>query len=92
MDTLLHADIFFVISSIGFVIFFILLAVILVSLLRLVKKVEKITDKVEAKIDALGDEAENLLADLEESFIFRLLFRSGRTRKSSKARTSRKKE
>ena len=93
MNTLLHADIFFIISSIGFVIFFILIAMILSSILRLTKKVERIAEKVEQKVDAFGDEAEELLADLQDSLIFRMFFGGRSARKTTKVpRASRKKE
>lgn len=93
MNTLIHANIFFFISSIGFIIFFILIAMILASVLRLTKKVERIAEKVEKKVDAFGDEAEELIADLQDSLIFRMLFGGGRARKTAKTmKASRKKE
>lgn len=93
MNTVLHADIFFIISSFGFIIFFILITMILFAILRLTKKVERIADMVEKKIDVIGDEAEELFLGLQDSLVFRILFGSRRQRKVSTTRpSSRKKE
>lgn len=74
MNTLVHADIFFFISSIGFVIIFSLLVVALVYGIRLLRRVDHISKKIEASIDIAADDTKALIADLRDSVAFRFLF------------------
>ena len=84
MNTLIHADAFFFIATIGFVILFILLAIALVYLIRLFRSVTTITKGLEANALAIGDDAQALVADIRDSSIFSLIF-GRRTRRKGVA-------
>lgn len=79
-QTLIHADIFFFISSIGFTIVTIALLIGLFYIIRVVRSVDRITTKIEEGIDTVGDDAKNLISDLRDSVVFRMIF-GGRKRK-----------
>jgi uncharacterized membrane protein len=81
MNTLLHADIFFFIATIGFVVIFILVMIALIYLILLFKTIHRISLKIEKDIDTIGDTAKNFIMQLWESTIFSWLF--GKKRKKS---------
>ena len=74
MNTVLHADIFFFIATIGFVLCAVLVAMLLIVVIRLVASVHRISRKIEASIDSVGGEAKELIEDLRESAVFRFIF------------------
>ena len=75
MQTLEHANTFFLISSIGFVALFLVLLVLGIYLIGIFKSVSRITKKVERDIDTIGDTAKEFVVDLQNSSLFSLLFR-----------------
>lgn len=77
MNTLIHADIFFVIASVGFVLLAVLLAVALFNVIGILRSVRHISKKVETGVDSIGDD---LVSGIRESGIYRMVF--GRKRKS----------
>lgn len=78
MDT--QAQIFFFISSIGFVLLWILIAIFLVYLIRATYTFSRIIRKVEKDIDNIGDTTREMLEDVRESTIFNFLFRKKKKR------------
>jgi hypothetical protein len=87
MNTLIHADVFFFISSIGFIILFALFVIALVYLIKLIRSLHRAIEMLKAKANSLEEDAEELLEDVRESVIFRLIF--GRKR-HTRARTNKK--
>jgi len=81
-QTLIHADMFFFISSIGFVLITIALLVGLAYIISILHKVRSITTKIEAGVDTVGDDAKNLISDLRDSTAFRMIF-GGRKHKKT---------
>ena len=75
MESIQNANIFFLISSIGFVALFVILAAVGIYLIRIFKTVARITEKVERDIDTIGDTAREFVLDLQHSSLFSLLFR-----------------
>lgn len=75
MNNLLHADLFFFISSIGFIVCFILCIILGVYLIQIARSVSAIAKKVEQDVETIGDTAKELVLDLQESSLFSLLFR-----------------
>ena len=75
MDTLLQSQVFFFISSIGFVVLWILVAIFLFYLIRTTKILSKIMERVEKDIDNVGDITKEMLEDIRDSTIFNFLFR-----------------
>ena len=75
MDTLLQSQVFFFISSIGFVVLWILTAVFLFYLIRATKVLSKIMDKIEKDVESVGDTTKEMLKDVRDSAVFNFLFR-----------------
>lgn len=82
MDSFSQMHIFFLISSMGFIVLFILVAVLLLYVIRSVNTAKRILEKVEQNIDHIGDTAKDMLEDLRENIIFKFLF--GRKKKRRK--------
>lgn len=78
MDALLQSQVFFFISSIGFVALWILMAVFLFYLIRVTKVLSEIMGKVEKDVDSIGDTTKEMLEDVRDSVVFNFLFRKKR--------------
>ena len=75
MDTLLKADIFFFISSVGFLTLWILTIMFLFYLIRVTKTFSRIMNKIEKDIDNIGDTTKEMLEEVRDSTIFNFLFK-----------------
>jgi len=80
MDTLLQSQIFFFISSIGFIILWVVVAICLIYLIRATAIFSRIMEKIEKDIDNIGDTTAEVLDDMRESAIFQFLFRRKKKR------------
>jgi uncharacterized protein YoxC len=80
MESLLQLQVFFFISSVGFVILAILLAIFLFYLIRTTHTLSRIMGKVEKDIDNIGDTTKEILDDVRDSVVFNLLFRKKKKR------------
>lgn len=83
MDAIAQSQVFFFISSVGFVVLWILTAVFLVYLIRATNTFSKIMSKVEKDIDNIGDTTKEMLEDVRDSVIFNFLFRRKKKRRKS---------
>lgn len=72
MNTILQSQIFFFISSLGFIILFILGAVILVYLIRVLRTFSKIIEKADKDIDAFRQAMNDLLEGILNNPLLRL--------------------
>ena len=77
-----QSQIFFFISSIGFVFLWILVAIFLVYLIRATNTFSRIMNRIEKDIDEIGDTTKEMVEDMRDSMIFRFLF--GKKRKTRK--------
>jgi len=75
MNTLLQSQVFFFISSVGFVFLWILTAIFLFYLIRATSTFSRIMDKIEKNIDNIGDATKEMLEEVKDSVIFNFLFR-----------------
>ncbi|MSU44723.1 hypothetical protein EXS45_00885 [Candidatus Nomurabacteria bacterium] len=75
MTPLLQSQIFFFISSIGFVVLWILVAILLFYFIRAINTFNKILEKIEKDVDSIGDTTKEMLDDMRDSMIFRFLFK-----------------
>lgn len=73
MDPLMQIQVFFFISSVGFITLWIFLAFILFYLLRITYSFSKIMDKIEDSIDTIGDTTKELLDEFKDSILIKLL-------------------
>ena len=83
MNTLLQSQIFFFISSIGFVLLWILVAVFLFYLIRATKSFSRIINKLEKDIDEIGDTTKELIEEIKNSMVFNFLFKKKRKHKKN---------
>jgi hypothetical protein len=74
MQTLIHADMFFFISSIGFVLLWVLMAVALIYVIKLFRSVLRVTRIIERDVAAIGEDTKDLIRDLRKSRAFSFLF------------------
>ncbi len=74
MTTLMQSQIFFFISSVGFVFLWILMAIFLFYLIRATKTFSKIMERLEKDIDTIGDTTREMLEEVKDSWVFRFLF------------------
>ena len=77
-----QSEIFFFISSIGFITLWVLAVIFLIYLIRAMHTFSRILKQIENGIDEIGDSTKDLLLDMRESPIFRFIF--GKKRKSRK--------
>lgn len=75
MNTLEQTQVFFFISSVGFVTLWILVAVFLVYLIRATNALSKMLEKVEKDVDQIGDTTKEMVEDIKDSVVFNFLFR-----------------
>ena len=74
MSTLMQSQVFFFISSIGFVLLWILLAIFLYYLIKVTKTFSRIMEKAEKDINEIGDITKEMLEDMRQNAIFNFLF------------------
>ena len=82
MNTLLQMQVFFFLSSVGFIILSILGGIFLFYLIRVTRIFSEIMEKVEKDIDSVGDMTKEMLEDVRDSVVYNFLF--GKKRKSRK--------
>ena len=78
----MQSQIFFFISSVGFVFLWVLVAIFLVYLIRATNTFSRIMNRIEKDIDEIGDTTKEMVEDMRDSMIFRFLF--GKKRKTRK--------
>ncbi len=78
MNNVVNSEIFFFISSIGFVLLCVLTAIFLVYLIRATNTLGRIMEKAEKDIEQVGDTTKEMLEDIRESTIFSFLFKKKR--------------
>jgi uncharacterized protein YoxC len=74
MNTLLQSQVFFFISSLGFVSLWILVAVFLYYLISVMSALSRIIKKVEKDINNIGDTTKEMLEEMRNNVIFSFLF------------------
>ena len=80
----LNSEIFFFISSFGFVFLWVLSAILLIYLIRATNTFNRIIEKVEEDIDNIGDTTQEMLEEVKDSAVFNFLFRRKSKRKRYK--------
>lgn len=64
MTEILHANIFFIIASVGVVLFIIITSLILYQVLKVVKAVRRIVERVERGSEVLAEDIEDIRQNL----------------------------
>lgn len=75
LHTMQNADIFFFISSIGFVIVFIIFSILLYYIIKAIRSFTRLMERIETNVDDVGFAGRELIEDMRDSAAFRLLFR-----------------
>ncbi len=74
MGNLAYSELFFLISSIGFIIVFAVIIYLLYFLIKAVKTFNNLVDKLDGEIDNIGDTAKDLVDDIRHSFLYKMAF------------------
>lgn len=83
MNTLAtHSETFFLISSVGFILLWILVAIFLFYLIKSMRVFSKIMEKIEGDVGKIGDTTKEMIEDVQDSTIFRVLFGKKKKRKN----------
>ena len=85
-QTLLHADIFFFVATIGFSLITICIFICLIYMIGIFRNVKRLTEKIESGMSAVELETREMVEDLRDSTAFKMLF--GSKRKKSARPTS----
>jgi uncharacterized protein YoxC len=82
MNAILQSQVFFFISSVGFIFLWILIAVFLFYLVKATKTLSKIMEKIEKDVNNISDSTRELIEEVRDSVIFNFFFKKKRkTRK-----------
>ena len=84
MSPLLQSQVFFFISSVGFVVLGILVGVLLFYLIRVSKTFSRIIDKAEEDINKIGDTTREILEEIRENSLFQFLAKLFKKKRKSK--------
>jgi len=75
MDAIMQMQVFFFISSIGFIILWTLTAIFLFYLIRATDTFSRIMEKIEKDVNNIGDTTKEMLEEVKDSIVFNFLFR-----------------
>lgn len=78
METLSQSDLFFIISSVGFVLLWIFVAILLFYLIRISHSFSRIMDKIEDNVNKIGDTTKEMLEDLRDNKLFSFFIKKKR--------------
>ena len=81
MTAILQSQIFFFISSIGFVVLGFLAVIVLIYILRALLSFSNILKRAEKDIDSIGDTTKEMLEEIQDSGVFQFIFKRKRKRK-----------
>ena len=84
MDALLQSQVFFFISSVGFIVLGIFVGVLLFYLIRISQTFSRIIDKAEQDINNIGDATKEIIEEVRDSSLFQFLSRFFKKKKKSK--------
>lgn len=83
----MKADIFFFVTTIAVVLISIFLILVLAYVAKFIHTCNRIARNVEMKADEIGEDVGEMIQDVRESFLFRLMFPKAKKKKSSKTST-----
>ena len=86
MTSIPNSEVFFFISSIGFIILGLLVAILIVMTMRAIASISRILDKVESSMDTIGDATIDLIEEVREHAFFRMIFGGKKKRRSKQPR------
>ena len=78
MNGIASSQVFFIISSVGFVLLWIFVAVLLFYLIRISQSFSRIMDMIEDNVNKVGDATKEMLEDLRDNKLFSFLIKKKR--------------
>ncbi len=84
MNALMQSQVFFFISSIGFIILGILVGIFVFYLIRISQTFSRIIDKAEEDINKIGDTTKEILEDIRDNNLFQFLIKFFAKKRRSK--------
>lgn len=84
MDGLEQVQLFFIISSVGFVALWLFLAVLLYYVLRVIRTFDRILTKIESDINKVGDITREMFEELKGSGVWNFIFRKKKKNRKEK--------
>jgi len=90
MTEVLHANIFFIITSVAVVLFTLLVCVLLYHLIKIVKAVRRIVDRVEAGSEVLAEDIEHIRASFNVASLVKFIMSLVPGGKSKRSRNTQK--
>jgi len=73
MTEVLHANIFFFITSVAVVLFTLLLCILLYHLIKIVRSVQRIVERVEAGSEVIAEDLEHIRSSLNPTWIIQFI-------------------
>ncbi len=90
METFIHADIFFFVTTLCVILISVTLAVFLIRLSMFTKALHNMAEELREKAGDIGDEAEEMLERIKDSFVYRLVFGGGKKKSKKPVRPGKK--
>jgi hypothetical protein len=85
MNGIEEAQVFFIISSVGFVVLWVFLGVLLFYLIRVTRTFDRIVSKVEGDINKVGDTTREMIEEMKDSAVWNFIFRKRKNRHKEKS-------
>jgi uncharacterized protein YoxC len=84
MNTLIQSQVFFFISSVGFIILGVFVGILLYYLIKASKTFKEILEKIEGDVEKIGDTSKEMLEEMHESWLFNFLFKKKKPTRGKK--------
>jgi hypothetical protein len=84
MNGIPEVQVFFIISSVGFVALWVFVAVLLYYLIKITRIFHRIIEKAESDINKVGDVTREMFEDMKDSAAWNLIFRRKKSRRKEK--------
>ncbi len=84
METLMKADIFFFVTTICVVAVAVAIIYLIIRLSSFMQTLENLAEELKDKAGDIGEEAEEMLERIKDSFVFRLIFGAKKTKSRKK--------
>lgn len=81
MESILQADIFFFVATVCMVAISVLVGVVLIRISRGIRMLTKFLEAIQTQSQDIGNQAEEILEQIQNSFIFNILFPKKKIRK-----------
>lgn len=81
-----YIQLFFIISSVGFVLLWVLVGIFLFYLIKTMQIFHRMSEKLEKSINEMSDSVEDMVEDIRNHSIYRLIFGSKNKSRKTKSK------